>query len=548
MKASDMFVRQLEEEGVTHIFGVPGEENLDLLESLRTSGKITFVICRHEQAAAFMAATWGRLTGRAGVCLSTLGPGATNLVTGIAHAQLCGFPLLAITGQKGLRENVQGAFQLVDVVDMMRPLTKSARMIATPRKVVSIVHDAVHLAESERPGATHVELPEDIAGEEMKEMKVHVRHTQQLTPPDPQFVQEARTRLERAKRPFVIVAGGANRPGVAEALKTFADRTGIPVVSTQMGKGLLDDEHPCSLFATGIHKRDYVHCGLHRADLVITVGYDVVEHPPSVWNPDGDKPIIHVGYTPARSDEYYNSTVDLTGDIRQSLLALSEGMTPAPGRSEEVKRLRDFLIEHLHDRDKDDRFPLIPQRIVADVRSVMGSDDIVSLDNGIYKVWFARNYPCRKPLTLLLDNCLATMGAGLPVAMGCAMLHPEKRILAVCGDGGFMMNSQEMETAIRLKLKLTVLLLNDNAYGFIRWKQRNMGFEEFGMQLGNPDFVKYAEAYGAKAWRVSKASELKALLEKSFAEPGVTLIECPIDYSENARVFNEELEHLVCPV
>ena len=548
MRASDMFVRQLEEEGVTHIFGVPGEENLDLLESLRTSTKIQFVICRHEQAAAFMAATVGRFTGRSGVCLSTLGPGATNLVTGIAHAQLCGFPLLAITGQKGLRENVQGAFQLVDIVDMMKPLTKSARAIAAPRKIVSIVHDAIRLAESERPGATHIELAEDVAGEDMAEMPVHVRHPQQYPTPDAQFVAEARALLGKASRPFIIVGGGANRPDVSEALTAFADATGIPVVSTQMGKGILSDDHPCSLFATGIHKRDYVHCGLHRADLIITVGYDVVEHPPSVWNPDGAKKIIHIGYTPARSDEYYNPTCELVGDIRQSLRALGEGQQKPAKRVAEVKRLREFLIEHLHDHDADERCPLIPQRIVSDVRAVMGSSDIVSLDNGIYKVWFARNYPCREPLTLLLDNCLATMGAGLPVAMTATMLHPERRVLAVCGDGGFMMNSQEVETAIRLSLNLTILLLNDNAYGFIKWKQQNMGFAEFGMELGNPDFVKYIEAYGGKGYRVAKAGDLRDMLERSFTEKGIKLIECPIDYSENARVFNGELEHLVCPV
>jgi acetolactate synthase-1/2/3 large subunit len=548
MTASDLFVSQLVEEGVTHIFGVPGEENLDLLESIRVSGKITFVVCRHEQAAAFMAATFGRLTGKAGVCLSTLGPGATNLVTGMAHGQLCGFPMLAITGQKGLRENWQGAFQIVDVVDMVRPITKSTRIIPAPRKTVSIVHDAIHLAESERPGCTHIELPEDVAGEELPPMPVHARHPQQHPEPDAAFVAEARALLQRAKRPFIIAAGGGNRQGVAEALRRFADATGVPVVCTQMGKGLLSDEHACSLFATGIHKKDYVHCGLHRADLIITVGYDIVEHPPRVWNPEGDKSILHLAYTPARSDEFYNPACELTGDIACSLDLLADDFHVTDAFTAEIKRLRAFLVTHLHDHDTDDRFPLIPQRIVADVRSVMGKEDIVSLDNGIYKIWFARCYPCYAPLTMLVDNCLATMGAGLPVAMAAHMLHPEKRVLAVCGDGGFMMNSQEMETAVRLKMNLTVLLLNDNAYGFIRWKQHNMGLPEFAMGLGNPDFVKYAEAYGAKGYRVTAVSELKALLEKTFNEPGVKLIECPIDYSENARVFNEELEHLVCPI
>lgn len=546
MKVTDLFVRQLEEEGVTHVFGVPGEENLDLLESLRVS-KIIFVICRHEQAAAFMAATFGRYTGKAGVCLSTLGPGATNLVTGIAHAQLCGFPLLAITGQKGIRNTNQGIFQVVDVVGMMRPLTKSAVSVTSPRRIGSIVHDAVRIAESDRPGATHIELAEDIADDQSEKESVHTRIDPPRTIADPRALDHAKELLRGAKRPYLLVGGGANRPGIQEALKEFVNKTGIAVVATQMGKGILSERDPHSLFSCGIHKKDYVHCALHAADLIITIGYDIVEHPSSVWNPTGDTPTIHLNTAFSRTDEFYNPACELIGDIAASLQALSVGWNAPKSYTEEVRRLRTFIDTSLHALDRDDRCPLIPQRIVADVRSVMGDEDIISLDNGIYKLWFARGYPCYAPLTMLVDNALATMGAGLPVAMAAKMLHPKRNVLAICGDGGFMMNSQEIETAIRLKLDLTILLLNDNAYGFIEWKQQNMGFPEFGMKLGNPDFLKYAEAYGAKGYRIQKAADLKTLLQQTMREPGVKLIECPIDYAENVRVFNGELDTIVCP-
>ena len=544
MKASDLFIRQLEEEGVQYIFAVPGEENLDLVESLRSSN-VQLITCRHEQSAAFMAATVGRLTGHIGVCMSTLGPGATNLVTGIAYTQLCGYPLLAITGQKAARENWQGQFQIIDIVSMMKPLTKSATSIVSPDKIATVVHNAVKLAEDHRPGATHIELPEDVASEETQaNVQKRTPHTHPM--PNEEALKKAADLLQKSKRPFIIVSGGAQRERIHEALTAFCDATKIPVVHTQMGKGILADDHPCSLLTTGVHKKDYVHCGLHRADLIITIGYDIVEHPPSVWNPEKDKTIIHIDKSPARSDEWYNPKVEVVGDIAGALEALRKGTEGTGGT--EVKRLKDFLLEHIHDKDTDDSFPLIPQRIVADVRAVMGREDVISLDNGIYKVWFARNYEAYAPNTVLLDNCLATMGAGLPVAMAVKMLQPERNVLAVCGDGGFMMNSQEVETAVRLGLDLTILLINDNAYGFIKWKQQNMGFQDFALDLGNPDFVKYIEAYGGKGYRVEKVDDLQKLLKLSFKEKGMKLIECPIDYSENKRVLNEELDHLTCPI
>jgi len=563
MKASDLFIRQLEEEGVRHIFAVPGEENLDFVESLRNSS-ITLIICRHEQSAAFMAATVGRLTGRIGVCMSTLGPGATNLVTGIAYAQLCGYPLLAITGQKGVRENWQGQFQIVDVVGMMKPLTKSAESIVRPEKIPTIVHDAVKLAEEHRPGAVHIEVPEDIAAEEADaEIQKRTPHTHPI--PNEDALKKAAALIQESSRPFIIVSGGAQKEKIHEALTAFCDDLKIPVVHTQMGKGVLADDHPCSLFTTGIHKKDYVHCGLHRADLIITIGYDVVEHPPSVWNPEKNKTIIHIDKSGARSDEWYKPSVEVVGDIADALDSLKRSVgSDTHAAPEETKLFKDFLLEHIHDKDSDDSFPLLPQRIVADVRAVMGREDVISLDNGIYKIWFARNYEAYAPHTVLLDNCLATMGAGLPVAMAVNLLdnqsrssdlrpsqkntRPPRKILAICGDGGFMMNSQEVETAVRLGLDITILLINDNAYGFIKWKQQNMGFTNFGLDLGNPDFIKYIEAYGGKGYRVEKTGDLQKYLKQSFKEKGVKLIECPIDYSENERVLNKELDHLTCPI
>jgi acetolactate synthase-1/2/3 large subunit len=527
-----------------YIFAVPGEENLDMVESLRNSS-IKLIICRHEQAAVFMAATVGRLTGRVGVCMSTLGPGATNLVTGMAYANLCGFPTMAITGQKAIRDNWQGAFQLVDVVGMMKPLTKSAVSIISPDKVATIVHDAVKLAEEHRPGAVHIELPEDIAGDETSaSIQKHSSHTH--AEPNAASLKQAAELILKSTRPFIIVSGGAQKSGIHETLTGFCDALKIPVVHTQMGKGVLADDTPCSLQTTGIHKKDYVHCGLHRSDCIITIGYDVAEHPPSVWNPEKDKTIIHIDKSSARSDEWYNPTCEVIGDISHALTSLQDLLKGYSANEEEAAKLKDFLLGHIN--DKNDADALIPQRIVADVRTVMGREDVISLDNGIYKVWFARNYPAYGPNTVLLDNCLATMGAGLPVAMATKMIHPEKNVLAICGDGGFMMNSQEVETAVRLGLDLTILLLNDNAYGFIKWKQANMGFEDYALDLGNPDFVKYIEAYGGKGYRVEKVDDLQKMLKASFKEKGVKLIECPIDYSENKKVLNEELDHLTCPI
>lgn len=546
LKGSDLFVKALEKEGVKYIFAVPGEENLDLLESLRTSS-ITLVLNRHEQAAGFMAATYGRLTGQVGVCLSTLGPGATNLVTAAAYASLGAMPMLMITGQKPIKSSKQGLFQIIDTVDLMRPLTKYTRQISNANTIPAKLREAFRLATEERPGAVHLELPEDIAAE-MADGGTHIFSASDARRPtaSEKSLQQACDMILAARHPLIMIGAGANRKRVSQALLNLVNATGIPFFTTQMGKGVVDERHPRYLGNAALSAGDFVHCAIDHADLVINVGHDVVEKPPFFMTPGG-KRVIHINFSPADVDPVYFPQHEVVGDIANSIDWLAEhcGQCKEHDFSNlmEVKKAAEkHLAEHIHD----DRFPVIPQRIVNDVREVMPDDGIIALDNGMYKIWFARNYKAYDNNTVLLDNALASMGAGLPSAMAAAMLYPDLKVMAICGDGGFMMNSQELETAVRLNLNLVIMIINDNAYGMIKWKQGQEGFTDFGLDYKNPDFVKYAEAYGATGYRVNSASELKPTLEKALASEGVHLIEVPVDYSENKRVFNEELSRLTC--
>ncbi len=541
MKAADLFVKCLEEEGVEYVFGVPGEENLDLIESMRTSS-IQLVVTRHEQHAAFMAATYGRLTGRAGVCLSTLGPGATNLMTGVAYAQLGGMPLLAITGQKALRDNRQGKFQLIDVVDTFRPVTKWNMSLADSGVIPRSIRHAFKTAEAERPGAVHIELPEDIAGETIEPSVPQRRLTLRRPNADERALDRAAEMIREARQPVIVYSAGANRKRVTTQLSALCEATGLYAIGTQMGKGVIADDHPQSLFAMGIHKHDYVHTAIDEADLVLTVGYDVVEYPPSVWNGEKDKAIVHIDFVPADPDEYYSPAHEVIGDISNTLKALSQRLHDVRFDDPRMTRLHDYVAEKLHVSESEYSFPPSPQRIVEQVRGVMGREDIISLDNGIYKIWFARMYPAYANNTVLLDNALASMGAGLAAAMAAKMVHPEQRVMAICGDGGFMMNSQDMETAVRLGLDLVILLIRDDGYGFIRWKQAGDDFPDFGMDFGNPDFVAYAEAYGAKGLRHTADNNLSEVLEQAYKLGGVVLVDCVIDYSANTEL---DVEHHV---
>jgi acetolactate synthase-1/2/3 large subunit len=545
MKGSDLLVAALENEGVERIFGIPGEENLDVVESLRRS-KIELVLTRHEQAAAFMAATYGRLTGKPGVCLSTLGPGALNLSTGAAYALLGGMPMILLTGQKGILHSKQGHFQLVDIVSSMRPLTKMAQQIVSAATIPTIVREAFRIARQERPGPVHLELPEDIAGDDAPALAPIPPHPVELPVAPAAALDRAAALIAAARRPLIMFGAAASRPHLSEPLSAFIARLCIPFFNTQMGKGAVAGGSHLYLGTAALSERDYVHQAIDKADLILAIGHDTIEKPPFLMGPDGPT-VIHVGATPATVEEVYFPDAEIVGDICPSLALLAdrlEGRLPNAGT---LLPLRDGILAHLTDRATESRFPLTPQRIVHDVREAVPEDGIVCLDNGMFKIWFARNYRTHVANTLLLDNALATMGAGLPAAISAALVHPGRRVLAVCGDGGFMMNSQEMETATRLGLNLVVLILQDDAYGMIRWKQQVDGFVDFGLDFGNPDFVAYAKAYGAGGRRVTEADGLAPAIEAAFAAGGVQLVVVPVDYSENTRVLCEELGRMAPP-
>lgn len=546
LTGAELFVKALETEGVQYLFGVPGEENLDFLEALRNSS-IELILNRHEQSAGFMAATYGRLTGKVGVCLSTLGPGATNLVTAAAYAQLGAMPMMMITGQKPIKSSKQGLFQILDVVDLMRPLTKYTRQITNANTIPAKLREAFRLASEERPGAVHLELPEDIAAEHASP-GTHIFEPSDARRPTAsrKSLEQAADMIRAAKHPLIMIGAGANRKRVSQALIHLVNTTDIPFFTTQMGKGVVDERHPRYLGNAALSAGDFIHCAIDNADLVINVGHDVVEKPPFFMKPGG-KQVIHINFSAADVDPVYFPQHEVVGDIANSVEWLAENCGHSTEHDfSEFMRVKSALEEHLLERCEDDRFPVIPQRIVNDVRRVMPDDGIIALDNGMYKLWFARNYKAYDNNTVLLDNALASMGAGLPSAMMAAMLYPELKVMAICGDGGFMMNSQELETAVRLKLNLVIMIINDNAYGMIKWKQAQEGFTNFGLDYGNPDFVAYAQAYGAKGHRVNTASELIPTLEQALDAGGVHLVEVPVDYSENDRVFTKELPELTC--
>jgi acetolactate synthase-1/2/3 large subunit len=538
-KGSDLLVRALENEGVDRVFGVPGEENLDVVESLRQSS-IKLVITRHEQAAGFMAATHGRLTGRPGVCIATLGPGALNFTTASSYAHLGAMPMVMITGQKGIMSSRQARFQIVDVVSAFRPLTKLARQIVGTATIPTLVRDAFRVAMEERPGPVLLELPEDVAGEEAEDRPVVPVHPIEIPVAHQSALDRAAEMILAAKRPLVMLASATSRPRGTSGMNAFIRRTKIPFFTTQMGKGTVAGGTNLYMGTAALSERDYVHEAIDAADLIIAIGHDTIEKPPFIMGPGGPK-VIHVGYTPANVDQVYFPDAEVVGDLGPSLELLADRLEGQLRHAQALLGLREGILARITDRATEDRWPPTPQRIVHDVRQVIPENGIVALDNGMYKIWFARNYRTRAANTLLLDNALATMGAGLPSAMMASMLHPDRRVLAVCGDGGFMMNSQELETAVRLKLNLVVLILNDGSYGMIRWKQAVDHFPDFGLTFGNPDFVRYAQSYGAKGTRVTTTDGLVPALEAAFQGGGVHLVDVPIDYSENTRVLVDEL-------
>ncbi|OED37286.1 acetolactate synthase [Chromatiales bacterium (ex Bugula neritina AB1)] len=545
MKTSDLFVAALENEGVEYIYGIPGEENLDFLDSLRNSS-IKLILTRHEQAAGFMAATYGRLTGKPGVCLSTLGPGATNFVTAAAYAELGGMPMVMIGGQKPIRKSKQGRFQIVDVVDLMKPITKYSAQVLDGNNITAMVREAFRLTMQERPGAAYIELPEDIA-EEDTDASVFDVVGNRRPDADRGSIQTAIDMINAAERPLLLIGAGANRKRTSKALRELIDKTGLYFFNTQMGKGVVDERHDKFLGTAALSDHDYLHCAINRADLIINVGHDVIEKPPFFMEKDGKK-VIHINFFAAQIDDVYFPQLNVIGDISSSINHITDGIEKLDKDFSYFERVRNEVEEHITKYFKDDRFPILPQRLVSMLREQLEAEDIITLDNGVYKIWFARNYKCYEANTLLLDNALATMGAGLPSAITAKQLNPERKVVSVNGDGGFLMNSQELETAVRLELDLVVIILNDSSYGMIKWKQEGVGFEEFGLDFNNPDLVGYANSFGAIGHRPESLDEFGKVLETALNSKGVHVIDLAVDYSLNHSILNVLLKESACIV
>ena len=544
MNGAELLVQCLENEGVEIIFGIPGEENLVFLEALRHS-TIRLILTRHEQAAGFMAATYGRLTGKPGVCLSTLGPGATNFVTHAAYALLGGMPVLFITGQKPIKKSKQGRFQILNVVRMMEPLTKFTKQIVNSGTIPSIVRDIFRIAVNGKSGPVHIELPEDIAAEEVDAQPFPV---QELDYPvaSPKAIRHVANLLQNAKYPLFLFGAAANRHSISPIASKLIKETGIHFFTTQMGKGVVDEHSPRCLGTAALSDHDYLHCAIDRADLIINIGYDVVEKPPFFMN-HGNMEVVHLHFAPADIDEVYFPQYEVIGDIRHSLISLLDALGGMEKRCNDYfQRINSEILDHVFNSQGHNCFPNTPQHIVSDIHETVNDSAIVSLDNGMYKIWFARNYKARTIHSLLLDNALATMGAGFPAAVAAKLVHPEKQVIAVCGDGGFMMNSQDLETAVRLDLHIVIIILRDDGYGMIKWKQKGMDFPDFGLDFHNPDFIQYAESYGAKGYRITENGTFSGVLSRCLDMPGVHLIEVPVDYSENEKVFLKELKNKTC--
>ncbi len=540
MKASDLFIKALENEGVEYVFGLPGEENIDFLESIRKSRTIKFVLTRHEQGAGFMAATYGRMTGKPGVCLATLGPGATNLVTPTAYAQLGAMPLVVITGQKPIKTSKQGKFQILDIVEMMQPLTKYTKQITHSSNIPAVIREAFRLSQQERPGAVHIEFPEDIAKEEVEQPRLFDVVDYKIPIAGDATINQAVELFKEAQKPILLIGAGANRKRASEALTTFVDTIGIPFFNTQMGKGIIDERHPLYLGTAALSDDDFLHEAVDGADLILNVGHDTIEKPPFFMHPSQHRKVIHLNFFPAEIDQVYFPQLNIIGDIASNITQLTIALKPIAMSwdTEFFQRIKENVAGHLSKYEQDDRFPVLPQRVVKIVRDTLPDDGIITLDNGMYKIWFSRNYPAYVQNSLILDNALATMGAGLPSAIMVKELYPDKKVISINGDGGFMMNSQELETAKRLNLDLVVLILTDNAYGMIQWKQKDDGFAKFGLSYTNADFVKYAESFGLNGYRPTSVEEFKEQLGTALTSSGIHLIDLAVDYSLNHEILN----------
>ena len=551
MKASDLFVRCLENEGIEYIFGVPGEENADFMMSLEQSERITFVLCRHEQGAAFMAEVHGRLTGNPAGCLGTLGPGAANLITGVADANMDRSPILVLTGQGDSQRLHKESHQIMDVVGMFKPVTKWGQTIRHPNSIPEVVRKAVRLARSEKPGACLIELPEDIARLDSTQPPVPVRRFRRPVPDDT-IVDRAWALIRDAKRPLILAGNGTIRKRASAQLRQFVESTGIGVVTTFMAKGCIDMDDARCLYTIGLQASDHASCALDASDLVITLGYDMVEYHPRLWNADVPHRIVHIDFIPAEIDDHYQIDVEVVGDLAHTLWMLNQrAHADGPERLDydhgRARRAREEMQADLEEHKDDDTEGVIkPQKALWDARQVLGPHDILLSDVGAHKMWIARYYHCHEPNTCLIPNGFCAMGFALPGAIGAQFVYPDRRVLAVCGDGGFLMNVQEMETACRLHSNVVVMVWEDHAYGLIAWKQQNHFGRHTELSFGNPDFMKLAEAFGWHGHRCERSVDLRDTLEQAFTETGPSLVVIPIDYAENQKL-TERLGNIVCP-
>lgn len=548
MNAAELFVKCLEAENVEYIFGVPGEENAHFMMALEDS-PIRFILARHEQGAAFMADVYGRLTGRAAVCLGTLGPGATNLTTGVADANMDRAPMVVITGQADSRRQHKESHQNMDVVQMFKPMTKWATPIIHPDNIPEVVRKAFKLATTEKPGACHIELADDIAHWPAKGVPIPPKQFRRPVPDD-KIIDQAVELIRKAKRPIILAGNGAIRRRAAKQLRNFAEQTGIGVACTFMGKGCVSRHAPYSLLTIGLQAKDQVSCAFEAADLVITLGYDLVEYHPNVWNKGDDKKIIHIDFLPAEVDQHYRVDVEIVGDLAHALWMLNERVSREPIQFElqQQKSVRQqMLAEFAEHKDDDTEGTIRPQKAIWDIRQALGPNDILLSDVGAHKMWAARYYQCDEPNTCLISNGFCSMGFALPGAIAAKLVHPHRRVLALCGDGGFMMNVQELETAKRLGTNIVVMIWEDHAYGLIAWKQKNQFGTHTDLAFSNPDFVMLAESFGCKGIRVNNSRDLPAALEEAFAADSPVLLVIPIDYRENAKL-TERLGQMTCPI
>ena len=543
MKASDLFVECLENEGIEYIFGVPGEENADFMISLEASRQITFVLTRHEQGAAFMAEIYGRLTGNPAVCLGTLGPGATNLITGVADSNMDRAPMLVLTGQGTTHRLHKESHQVMDVVAMFEPVTKWAETVRAPGTIPEIIRKAVRVATTEKPGAVHIELPEDVAKLETDARPLVPRRLRRSVPDD-KIVDQAFDILREASKPVILAGNGCIRRRASNQLQRFCEKTGIGVVSTFMAKGCVDMDADYCLFTAGLGARDRINLAIDEADLVLSLGFDMVEYQPRLWNPNADKCIVHADFLPAEVDEHYCPQVELVGDLAHMLWMLNERVDAAGGLSFDLSSQRSLrremwgdIMEHA---DDDTQGSVRPQKALADSRAVLGPEDVLLSDVGAHKMWIARHYHCHAPNTCLIPNGFCSMGFALPGAIAAAIVHPDRRILAICGDAGFLMNVQEMETAKRLGVNITVLVWEDHEYGLIAWKQEATFGRHTNLSFDNPDWLQLASAFGWNGHYCGDSRDLKDILKSSFAEDGPSLVVIPIDYREN-RLLTQKL-------